>query len=54
MLPSHWSKENISKLQLGLAKALSKCLRVSIKQVHIVTNIIDSGLVVENGEETTW
>ncbi len=54
LLPSLWSKENVSKLQLGLAKALSRCLRVSIKQVHIVTSIIDSGLVVENGEELTW
>ncbi len=53
-LPSLWSKDNVSKLQIGLARALSHCLQVSLEQVHIVTSIIDSGLVVENGEVITW
>ena len=53
-LPSIWSSEKVSALQLGLANALSACFKLSIDQVHVVTTIIDSGLVVENGEEISW
>ena len=53
-LPSVWSQEKVSILQLGLATALSKYFQISSEQVHVVTTIIESGLVVENGEEISW
>jgi hypothetical protein len=53
-LPSIWSQEKISILQLGLATTLSKCFSIPSEQVHVVTSVIDSGLVVENGEQITW
>jgi len=54
LLPSMWSKVHISSLQVGLAKALAEYFSIAIEQVHVVTNIIESSLVVENGQEITW
>ena len=53
-LPSMWSSSDISSLQIGLANALAKSFGVSINQIHIVTSIVGSGMVVEDGEELTW
>lgn len=54
LLPSIWSNSDISRLQTGLAKALAKSFNVALNQVHIITNIVDSGLVVEDGQEIKW
>jgi len=54
LLPSIWSKDAISSLQQGLAKALSDYYSISLDQVFIVTRIIESGYVVENGQQVTW
>ncbi|WP_143872801.1 hypothetical protein [Catenovulum sediminis] len=54
LLPSLWSKENISALQLGLASALSDYYSLPSKQVFVTTSIIESGLVVENNQEVKW
>jgi hypothetical protein len=54
MLPSIWSKSNISSLQLGLASALSKHYLVEIDEVQVITHIVTSGLVVESGKEINW
>lgn len=54
LLPSMWSSSEVSSLQIGLAKALAKNFKVSIKQIHVVTSIINSGMVVEGGQELTW
>ncbi len=53
-LPSVWSDEKLSSLQTGLARALSVCFDVPIDQVHLVTHIIRSGMVVENDREVSW
>ena len=53
-LPSLWSAPEMSALQLGLAKALSQCFAVPVSEVHIITTIINSGMVVESGQEVTW
>lgn len=53
-LLSIWSSEKVSDLQLGLAKALSTRFKLPIDQVHVVTTVIESSLVVENGEEVSW
>ena len=54
LLPSIWSKPDISALQLGLAKALAQGFHLDLGQVQVITHIIDSGRVVENGTEETW
>ena len=54
MLPSIWSKSNISSLQLGLASALSTHYLVEIDEVQVITHIVTSGLVVESGKEINW
>ena len=53
-LPSLWSGPNASALQMGLAKVLSKYFKQAIDQVHIVTTIVESGMVVEAGQEQKW
>lgn len=54
LLPSAWSSSDVSLLQVGLAKALATHFCISISKVQIVTSIIGSGLVVENGKEIQW
>ena len=53
-LPSMWSTSDISSLQVGLAKALSNHFAVAINEVHVITNIVTSGMVVEAGQEIKW
>ncbi|NOI29258.1 hypothetical protein [Vibrio coralliilyticus] len=53
-LPSVWSEKSVSALQLGLAKALSENFSVEPKNVLVMTTILSSGFVVENGREVTW
>ena len=53
-LPSIWSPENISAIQKGLAHALSGYFGLSINKIHVVTNVVSSGMVVENGQEVNW
>lgn len=54
LLPSNWSSSDISLLQIGLSKALAKYFNIAVSQVHVVTNIISSRMVVESGQEITW
>ena len=54
LLPSIWPKDDVSALQLGLARALAEYYSLPPEQVFITTSIIDSGLVVENGLEVKW
>lgn len=54
VLPSIWSKDDVSALQLGLSRALSEYYSISTDKVFIATSVVNSGLVVENGHEITW
>ena len=54
LLPSVWSAADISLLQLGLAKALASYFSIAIDEIIVVTHIIESGRVVESGQEVTW
>ncbi len=53
-LPSLWPPAAISSLQIGLAKSLAEYYSLPIEQVHVVTQIVSAGLVVENGEQESW
>lgn len=54
LLPSIWSKPDITSLQLGLAKALTLHYDVALEDIFISTNIVKSGMVVESGKEVKW
>jgi hypothetical protein len=53
-LPSLWSPDAMRRLQRGLAAALSRGLELPLADVHVITSIVDSGHVVENGETQEW
>jgi hypothetical protein len=53
-LPSLWSKQDINLLQTGLAYALTRYFNVDINTVHVITHILQSGMVVEHGEIVEW
>lgn len=53
-LPSLWSESAISSLQLGLAQALSTHYSLPLDEVFVITNIVESGRVVEAGKEERW
>ena len=54
ILPSLWSAESVSSLQIGLSKALSVYFKIPLEGIFITTNIVESGCVVSNGEEEVW
>ncbi len=54
ILPAIWSLKDREALQVGLAVALSSYYSVALQDVHVVTQIVDSGLVVESGKTVTW
>jgi hypothetical protein len=53
-MPSMWSSESISLLQIGLAKALAKHFELALSDVHVISNVVNSGSVVESGQEIQW
>ena len=53
-LPSIWSSEAIKRIQLGLLKTLLVHSNRSKEEVFIVSILIDSGHVVENGIIQQW
>ncbi|MBY6196832.1 hypothetical protein [Vibrio hangzhouensis] len=53
-LPSIWSAVNITALQLGLVQALVDGLAIDESQVLVMTSLVESGLVVESGQEVKW
>ncbi len=53
-LPTMWSSSDVSVIQKGLARALAKYYDLEIAQVHVVTQMVESGMVVEDGRELQW
>jgi hypothetical protein len=53
-LPSIWPDDAVAALSEGLAAALADAFVVEPSSVQIVTSIVASGLVVENGETVHW
>ena len=53
-LPSLWSNSDIGKLQVSLAKALAEYFKTDPGKVHVITQVVGSGMVVENGEIAEW
>jgi hypothetical protein len=53
-LPTLWSSKQVRQLQMGLARALSRGLAVPATEVQVISSIVDSGHVVEDGETQDW
>ncbi|MBR9786968.1 MAG: hypothetical protein GYB40_03425 [Vibrionaceae bacterium] len=53
-LPSIWSTKSVSLLQLGLSSAISEYYGLETSQVIVMTSLIESGYVVEGGNEIKW
>ncbi|NVK42733.1 MAG: hypothetical protein HWE39_15940 [Oceanospirillaceae bacterium] len=54
ILPTLWQSDSISLLQLGLAKALIKYYGLKAKDVMVITQLVESGCVVEGENELNW
>jgi hypothetical protein len=53
-LPTLWSKEEVKKIQLVLLKLLTDLLNAPPGKIFILTSVIQSEHVVENGEIVKW
>ncbi|OEY65927.1 hypothetical protein [Marinobacter sp. X15-166B] len=54
LLPDVWSAEDVATLQVSLATALATYFQVPIDGVVVVTSLVRTGHVVENGELQRW
>lgn len=53
-LPTLWSAADVANIQLALLKMLVKYTRLPEKDIFIMTSLIQSGHVVEQGKITRW
>lgn len=53
-LPDFWSSDEVKGIQVGLLDSVCKCLKVQSDRVFILTVLISTGNVVENGKIVTW
>ncbi len=53
-LPSLWSDVEIDRLQVSLADALAEYFKVDHGKVHVITHVVSSGRVVEDGQLVKW
>jgi hypothetical protein len=53
-LPSLWAEDDVARLQVGLARTLARSFEIEPADVHVITSIVQSGHVVENGEVQEW
>ena len=53
-LPTAWSEEDVQRIQVSLLKVVMNHLQVEAKEIFIMTSLIQSGHVVENGRVVRW
>ncbi len=53
-LPSLWEKENVNLVQHELLVILADAFNIRAENIFIITNIVQSGNVVENGKTVEW
>ena len=53
-LPSAWSPSQVNTIQLALAKTLAIYFQIELSDVLVITQVIQSGLVVEHGQLVVW
>ena len=54
ILPDMWAGDDIDSLQIGLATALARYFNLSTSDIHVITHVVSSGLVVEDGSIIKW
>jgi hypothetical protein len=53
-LPTLWSERDIHAIQRSLQKTLTQLLAIEETEIFILTSLIQSGHVVENGNAVLW
>jgi hypothetical protein len=53
-LPDFWTPDEVKGIQVGLLETICRCLKVKAEKVFIITSLITSGHVVEDGKIVTW
>lgn len=53
-LPTAWSQSAISALQTGLSHAIADTFSLDNSQIFLMTTLVESGFVVEQGREVKW
>jgi hypothetical protein len=53
-LPTLWSSEQVRQLQVGLARALTRGFALASAEVQVISSVVHSGHVVEDGETQDW
>lgn len=53
-LPDLWSADKCRAIQEGLASALSDIFEIPLAEIHVVTQMVSTGQVVEDGKTEIW
>ncbi len=53
-LPNLWSEDQVKIIQSSLAVVLAKHFGIHINEIHVITQLVESGHVFENGEQQSW
>ncbi|HMO60790.1 MAG TPA: hypothetical protein PKC39_05280 [Ferruginibacter sp.] len=53
-LPSLWQQQQVEKIQMSLQQVLTRHLELKPAEIFIITSIINSGHVVEDGKIIHW
>lgn len=53
-LPDFWSGDDVKGIQISLLDSVCKCLNVKADRIFILTMLISTGNVVENGKIVSW
>ena len=53
-LPDFWTPDEVKGIQVGLLETICKCLEIKKERVFILTSLITSGHVVEDGKIVSW
>ena len=53
-LPSLWPEEDVKIIQKTLLELLKNYLKIDSSEIFLITSIIQSGHVLENGEIAKW
>ena len=53
-LPSLWAEEDVKKIQKTLLELLKSYLKINSSEIFLITSIVQSGHVMENGKIAEW
>ena len=53
-LPSLWAEEDVKTIQKTLLELLKSYLKINSSEIFLITSIVQSGHVMENGKIAEW